>query len=111
MTAKSSISSLYTVIVLEAYKMRDKKMYIKPIYIVFVGLVCGFISSANANIASTQYAQDASNISSGTLGYARLPVGTTTNTVAAGNDVRFNTISTAQPSGSLPTGTAFMWFE
>ena len=54
---------------------------------------------------------NASNLTSGTVDVARLPVGTTSTTVAAGNDSRFDTISTTQPSGTPPTGTVFVWFN
>lgn len=54
---------------------------------------------------------DASNISTGTLNIGRIPVGTTSTTVAVGNDARFDTISTTQPSGTPPTGTVFVWFD
>lgn len=54
---------------------------------------------------------NAANISSGTISIDRLPVGTTSTTVAAGNDSRFDTISTTQPSGTPPTGTVFVWFN
>jgi len=54
---------------------------------------------------------NASNITSGTMDVARLPVGTTSTTVAAGDDVRFDTVSTTQPSGTPPSGTVFMWFN
>ena len=54
---------------------------------------------------------DATNITSGTVNVARLPVGTTSTTVAAGNDARFDTVSTTQPSGTPPTGTVFIWFD
>lgn len=54
---------------------------------------------------------NASNITSGTLATARLSVGTTSGTVAAGNDVRFNSVTTTQPSGTPPTGRVWIWFE
>lgn len=60
-----------------------------------------------ANVDTT----NASNITTGTMDVARLPVGTTSTTVAAGNDVRFDTVSTTQPSGTPPSGTVFVWFD
>ena len=130
----------------------------KPVHIIFAGILCGFVSTGHAEIASAQYVQsiisslsasdvgavptttmvnghalsanvtvtkgdvglgdvpnvdttNAANISSGTLDVGRLPVGTTSTTVAAGDDVRFNTVSTTQPSGTPPSGIVFIWFE
>ena len=153
----------------------------KPVRIIFVVLMCGFIHTAHAEIASMQYVlsiisslnaanitsgtidvarlpvgttsttvaagddarfgtmathiadtanphgvtktqvglgnvpnvdtSNAANITSGTIDVARLPVGTTSTTVAAGNDARFDTVSTTQPSGTPPSGTVFMWFN
>lgn len=54
---------------------------------------------------------NASNLTSGTVAYGRLPVGTTANTIAAGDDSRFNTIPTSAPSGAAPSGRVFIWFE
>lgn len=54
---------------------------------------------------------NANNLSSGTVGYARLPVGTIANTIAAGNDVRFNAVMTSQPEGTPPTNMVWIWFE
>jgi hypothetical protein len=130
----------------------------KPVRIIFAGIMCGLVSTAHADVASVQWVQsiisaltaadvgavptartvnghqltadvtvtkgdvglgnvanvdttNAANISSGTMNVARLPVGTTSTTVAAGDDARFNTVSTSQPSGTPPTGTVFVWFE
>jgi len=130
----------------------------KPVRIIFAGILCGLVSTGHAEIASAQYVRsiisslsasdvgavpttttvnghalsanvtvtksdvglgdvpnvdttNAANISSGTLNVGRLPVGTTSTTVAAGDDVRFNTVSTTQPSGTPPSGTVFIWFE
>jgi len=54
---------------------------------------------------------NAGNITSGTLSTSRLSVGTESGTVAAGNDVRFNAVSTTQPAGTPPTGMVWIWFE
>jgi hypothetical protein len=54
---------------------------------------------------------NASNLTSGTVSYARLPVGTSTNTVAAGDDVRFSTIPTTTPTGTPPAGQVYIWFN
>lgn len=54
---------------------------------------------------------NANNLTSGTVSYARLPVGSAANTVAAGDDARFNTIPTSQPSGTPPAGHVFVWFN
>ncbi len=60
-----------------------------------------------ANVDTT----DATNITTGTMDVARLPVGTTSTTVAAGDDVRFDTLSTTTPTGTPPTGRVFVWFN
>ena len=44
-----------------------------------------------------------------TVPVAQLPVGTTSNTVAAGNDGRFDSISNTKPSGSPAAGRSFIW--
>lgn len=54
---------------------------------------------------------NAANITSGTLSTSRLSVGTVSGTVAAGNDARFNAVSTTQPAGTPPTGMVWIWFE
>ncbi|MDR1337523.1 MAG: hypothetical protein LBJ73_00660 [Rickettsiales bacterium] len=54
---------------------------------------------------------NAANITSGTLGIARIPVGTDTGTVAAGDDARFDTVKTSEPSAAAPAGRAKIWFQ
>ena len=113
----------------------------KTARIILVGIFFVAISAAHADIASVQYVQsilsslevqadwnqsdtnaldyiknkpdvtDASNLTSGTVAIGRLPVGTTANTVAAGDDSRFYTIPTTEPSGNAPNGTVFIWFD
>lgn len=48
---------------------------------------------------------------SGTVSFARLPVGTLEKPVAAGDDVRFDTVAIAQPNGTPPSGSVFVCFE
>lgn len=62
------------------------------------------------NVANVDQ-QNADNITSGTLDTARLSVGTAENTVAAGNDGRFDTIPTTAPAGTPQAGRAFIWFN
>ncbi len=62
------------------------------------------------NVANVDQ-QNADNITSGTLDTARLSVGTAANTVAAGNDGRFDTIPTTAPAGTPEAGRAFIWFN
>lgn len=54
---------------------------------------------------------NASNLTSGKVGYNLLPVGTAASTVAAGNDSRFDTISTTAPTGNPPSGRVYIWFN
>ena len=54
---------------------------------------------------------NANNITSGTISYDRVPVGTTESTIAAGNDTRFYTIPTARPSVTAPSDAVLVWFE
>ena len=106
-------------------------------YIVIACLI--YIPFANAKIASQEYVTNhttnhenphqvtnaqvglgnvpnvdttnAANITTGELGYDRLPVGTTENTVAAGHDARFYAIPTTQPTVAAPEGMALVWFN
>lgn len=66
---------------------------------------------ANADIASTSFAKNAENITMGTLKTERLAVGSEAGTVAAGNDVRFETISVGKPSVSSGENRAVIWVE
>ena len=54
---------------------------------------------------------NAENITSGKLNTERLSVGTTTGTVAAGDDARFYGIPTAKPAVTVPGDMALVWFE
>jgi hypothetical protein len=106
-------------------------------YIVFACVL--YIPSGNAKIASQEYVNghttnynnphqvtkaqvglgnvpnvdttNAANITNGALGYDRLPVGTTANTVAAGDDARFYAIPTTQPTVNAPEGMVLVWFN
>lgn len=50
----------------------------------------GFVESLIGSIAPSQHTHSADDINSGTISSARLPIGTTAGTVAAGNDSRFS---------------------
>lgn len=54
---------------------------------------------------------NAANLTTGTVNVERLPVGTAANTVAAGDDTRFDTIATQSPEATPPVGRAFLWFN
>ena len=54
---------------------------------------------------------NASNITSGTLSTDRLHVGTTSGTVASGDDARFFGVPRGRPTGDAPEGMVWMWFE
>ena len=56
-------------------------------------------------------ASDTINTAIGKLEAGILPVGTTSGTVAAGDDARFDSIPTTQPSGTPPTGRVWVWFN
>ena len=64
-----------------------------------------------ADIASTTYASNANNITEGTLSTQRLPVGDAVNTVAPGDDTRFETVSIGQPDVDVPDNRALIWIE
>ena len=66
---------------------------------------------AVAGLPSVEYVEDAGHIKKGTLDTARLNVGTAANSVAAGNDTRFETISVGKPDMMVPDGRALIWVE
>lgn len=53
---------------------------------------------------------NADNITSGTVSTDRLPIGTTANTVASGDDARFYAVPRTLPNGEPPAGAVWMWF-
>lgn len=63
------------------------------------------------NATSAVSASDTINAAIGKLEAGILPVGTTSGTVAAGNDARFDSVPTTQPSGTPPTGRVWVWFN
>ena len=63
------------------------------------------------SVASTDYASNANNLTSGTVAVDRLPVGTTNTTVAAGNDVRFNSVPYGQPTDTVDNTRVLMWVD
>ena len=71
------------------------------------------VSKAQVGLANVQNVDqtNATNLTSGTVAYGRLPVGVVANTVAAGDDVRFNTIPTTAPTGTPPSGQVYIWFN
>ena len=66
---------------------------------------------AVAGLPSVEYVEDAGHIKNGTLDTARLNIGTAQNTVAAGNDTRFETISIGKPNITSSDGRALIWVE
>ena len=66
---------------------------------------------AVAGLPSVGYVEDAAHIKKGKLDTARLNVGTVTDTVAAGDDTRFETISIGKPNITSSDGRALIWVE
>lgn len=54
---------------------------------------------------------NADNLLSGAVNIARLPVGSTEGTVAAGTDTRFDSVSITEPAGNPPDGRVYVWFN
>ena len=67
--------------------------------------------SGFAAVVSANYAQNASHLTSGTVNVARLPVGESTNTVAAGDDVRFDSIAYGRPTTTVDNTRVLVWVE
>ena len=63
------------------------------------------------NATSAVAASDTVNTAIGKLEAGILPVGTTSGTVSAGDDTRFDSVSTTQPAGTPPTGRVWVWFN
>lgn len=61
--------------------------------------------------AAYTYGANADNLTNGTVAYGRLPVGTTANTVTAGDDSRHWAVPTGQHTGTPPSGWAWVWIE
>ena len=71
-----------------------------------------FPASADVKqVASVDYASNASNLSTGTVSVSRLPVGTTSTTGAAGNDVRFDSLPIGRPDVSAGSSRVLVWVE
>ncbi len=66
---------------------------------------------AFADIASADFASNADNLSSGTVDVARLPVGAATDTIAAGDDVRFDSIAYGRPTTTVDNTRVLVWVE
>ena len=68
-------------------------------------------NNAFADIASAAYASDADNLTAGTVDVQRLPVGDSATTVAAGNDVRFNSLPYGRPTDLVDNSRVLVWVE
>lgn len=62
------------------------------------------LGASDVGAAATSHTHAGADIASGTVAYARLPVGQVANTVAAGDDARFGTGGTAYDPGALQMG-------
>lgn len=80
--------------------------------IILFGVLTFIVSGvAMADIASTTYASSADNITHGTLSAEHLPIGDVADTVASGDDVRFETVSIGRPDTDAPSDRALIWIE
>ena len=78
-----------------------------------VSVLCGILLCVPAwsDIASVDFASDANNLTSGTVSAQRLPVGTSAQTVAAGDDIRFDSIAYGRPSENVDSTRVLVWVE
>lgn len=85
----------------------------------FVGILCLVCNGAFAvdgvskhAVPTKAYVNNANNLTSGVISVERLPVGTEDGKVAAGNDVRFDTVRIGQPDEIKNIeGRALVWIE
>ncbi len=69
-------------------------------------------ANTKVSLASTSYVNDATNLKTGTIDTKVLPIGTHSNTVAAGDDARFNTIPIGRPeTTNTPHDRVLVWIE
>ncbi len=95
------------------------KYYNKYPTILFIGALCAFISvntpchaNKKVSLASISYVNDAGNIKTGTITPTVLPIGTQENTIAAGNDTRFDTLPIGRPeTTNTPNDRVLVWIE
>ncbi|MBR4892024.1 MAG: hypothetical protein IKZ34_02480 [Alphaproteobacteria bacterium] len=79
----------------------------------FLALFCitGVVQAAVPNVPTVSYVNNADNLTKGTVNVQRLPVGEVADTVAAGNDKRFDTVPLGRPDVTVSEGRALMWIE
>ncbi|MEE1111223.1 MAG: hypothetical protein UIH99_03345 [Alphaproteobacteria bacterium] len=93
-------------------------MKVKNLFVVFSMFVMFCVAATAAEVSSVKYVDDnfnrttdAANLLTGTVDINRLPVGTSSTTVASGSDNRFDTVSVGQPSTTAPSGRTLIWVE
>lgn len=84
---------------------------LRKLFVVVFVLALVNVPTARAEVASLAFASNADNLTSGTVDTARLPVGSAENTVAAGDDVRFDTIAYGRPTGDVDSSRVLIWVE
>lgn len=82
--------------------------------IIVFGFFCLFCFGAIAQtgVPTVSYVSNASNLTKGTVSVERLPVGKDAQSVAAGNDNRFDSVPLGKPENAqVAEGRALMWIE